>query len=215
MSSVFGGSKSKSSNQAYGSINSSFSPYFSEAGTGIDGINKLLGGDSSGFDAYKQATGYDAAAKQGSQGITGNAAAAGLLRSGSSGKALQNYGDNMQNQYAQSYMGNLFNQANLGFQAGSLVSGAGQQSSSSSKPGIGKFIGQAATGAAMFSDPRLKEDVIHIRTRNDGLRVYNYKYIGEEGRHIGVMADEVPAEFRGPDIDGFMTVNYDKVGELL
>lgn len=218
MSSIFGGSKSKnsSSNQAYGDILSNYGGLQGTAATGTNALSALLGGDASGFNAYKQATGFDAAAKQGSQGITGNAAAAGLLRSGSSSKALQSYGDNIQNQYAGQYMNGLMNQANLGFQAGSLISGAGQQSSgsSSSKPGIGKFIGQAATGAAMFSDPRLKEDVIHIRTRNDGLKVYNFKYKDSEGRHIGLMADEVPAKFRGPDIGGYMTIDYDKAGSL-
>lgn len=147
MSSIFGGSKQKSSssNQAYGNISQAFSPLESTATTGVNALNSLLSGDSSGFDAYKNATGFNAAAQQGSQGITGNAAAAGLLRSGSTGKALQSYGDNLQNQYASQYTNNLMNQANLGFQAGSLISGAGStsQGSGSSKPGIGKFLGTA------------------------------------------------------------------------
>lgn len=156
MSSVFGGSKQKSSssssNQAYGDILQNYGGLQNEATTGTNALNALLSGDASGFNAYKNATGFNAAALQGSQGITGNAAASGLLRSGSTGKALQSYGDNLQNQYASQYTSGLLNQANLGFQAGSLISGAGSTSqssgSSSTKPGISKLIGQ---GMAMYA----------------------------------------------------------------
>lgn len=152
MSSIFGGSKSKSSssNQAYGNILQNYGGLEGTASTGVNALNSLLSGNSSGFDAYKNATGFNAAALTGSQGITGNAAASGLLRSGSTGKALQSYGDNIQNQYASQYINNLMNQANLGFQAGSLISGAGNTASgsSSSKNGIGKFLGAAVSGGA-------------------------------------------------------------------
>jgi|SRR6185312_774402 len=133
---LFGGKKSNTSNQAYGEINSSLSPVMSQAGTGASALSALLGGDATGFNKYKDATGFDASAEAGSRGITGNAAAAGLLRSGSTGKALESYGTGLQNQYAQSYLSNLFNQANLGLQAGQVIGGAGQKSTSSDKPGI-------------------------------------------------------------------------------
>lgn len=141
---LFGGKKSKetsnSYNKSYDQINSTFSPLTGQAATGANALSALLSGDSSGFDKYKAATGFDASAEAGSRGITGNAAAAGLLRSGSTGKALEAYGTDLQNQYAQSYLSNLFNQANLGLGAGQLIAGAGQVSNSTSKssekPGI-------------------------------------------------------------------------------
>lgn len=156
MSKIFGGSKQKStsssSNQAYDYIKNTFSPLTSYAGTGAEGISRLLGGDSSGFDAYKKATGFDGLIQEGSRGITGNAAAGGLLRSGGTGKALVNYGNTMQNQYADNYLQRLLGLSGLGMNAGQLISGAGNVSNSTqtskSKPGLGGLIGGIASGVA-------------------------------------------------------------------
>jgi hypothetical protein len=105
----------------------------------------LLGGDTSGFQSYKDATGFDFMTEQGSRGITGNAAARGLLRSGATGKALANYGNQMQNQYAQNYINQLLGLGQLGLGAGGLLAQAGQTSTSTSKsrskPGLGGLIG--------------------------------------------------------------------------
>lgn len=152
MSKIFGGSKSTStsSNKAYDTINSSFSPLLGNAASGAQSLAALLGGDASGFNAYKKATGFDAIAEQGSRGITGNAAAGGLLRSGSTGKALQDYGTNLQNQFANTYMDRLLAQAGIGFNAGNALIGAGQtsQSKQKSKPGLGGFLGGGLAGIA-------------------------------------------------------------------
>lgn len=133
---VFGGKKSKTSNKAYDQLNSTFSPLEAQAGTGANALASLLSGDASGFNNFKAATGFDGAAEAGSRGITGNAAASGLLRSGSTGKALENYGVGLQNQYSNDYMNHLLQQAQLGLGAGQLISGAGQVTKSSDKPGI-------------------------------------------------------------------------------
>src|SRR3546814_18699817 len=102
MSSLYGGSKQKSSPSitALDSIYKCFSPLFSQATDSANEIGSFLGGDTSGFTRFKKATGFDAASETGSRGITGNAAAGGLLRSGSTSKALQAFGNEMQNQYA-------------------------------------------------------------------------------------------------------------------
>jgi hypothetical protein len=226
MSSIFGGSKSKettrqqSFNQAYPFIQQQFGGLTGAAGTGTNAMQALLSGDTSGFNAFKNATGFNAMAEQGSRGITGNAAAGGLLRSGSTGKALQSFGNNIQNQFADKYLGHQQNIANMGMNAGQLIAGAGQRSegstdkNASEKPGIGKFLGTVASGFAA-SDPRLKEQEKHVFTLPDGLKVYEFKYKGTDGKHIGVMADEVAKlrpEALGPlTADGFMTVNYDLI----
>lgn len=149
MSAIFGGAKKQSTerseNRAFDSVNQAFSPLFGLAGSASDQIGALLGGDASGFNAYKDATGFDFLTEEGSRGITGNAAASGLLRSGSTGKALANYGNQMQNQYASQYMNQLLGLGNMGLQAGSLVTSAGQvseaQSSGREKPGLGGLVG--------------------------------------------------------------------------
>ena len=156
MSSIFGGKKStsqqESGNKAYDYIQSTFAPLTAYAGQGAEGIAKLLSGDASGFNAYKNATGFDQLVEQGSRGITGNAAASGLLRSGGTGKAIANYANDMQNQYAGSYLDRLLGMAGLGTNAGQLITSAGQYSKGSSKsrekPGLGGFIGTIASGGA-------------------------------------------------------------------
>jgi len=221
MSSIFGGSKSKSTqesyNQAYPFIQQTFAPAASQAVTGSNALAQLLGGDPTGFNAYKQATGYDAALEQGSRGITANAAAGGLLRSGGTARALQAFGDQMQQQYAGNYLDRLAQQVQLGTQIGSLIAGAGQrstgQSSSNSKNGMGGFIGSLASGIAA-SDRRLKKNIFKIAELSSGLGLYQYRYIDNSGPHIGVMAQEVAEimpEALGPTIDGYMTVDYSKI----
>lgn len=143
---VFGGSKSKTSNKAYNGINSAFSPLYSQAATGAESLSKLLAGDRTGLEGYKDATGFDWAAETGSRGITGNQAANGLLRSGGTGRRLVEFGEGLQNQYAQSYMDRLLQQAGLGFSAAGATTSAGGVSKSSEKPGIAKFMGQAMSG---------------------------------------------------------------------
>lgn len=153
MGKLFGGSKSSqtSSNQAYGTINNAVAPALGNIATGTNSLNALLSGDTSGFNQYKAATGFDPMAEQGSRGITGNAAAGGLLRSGGTGKALTAFGNQLQQQFADSYFNKLLSQAGLGLQAGNLLAGAGNTSSSKSKskPGLGGFVGTALTGGAL------------------------------------------------------------------
>lgn len=134
--------KSSSSNRAYHTIEQNFGGLQGMAGTGANALSALLSGDTSGFNAYKNATGFDWQAEQGSRGITGNAAARGILRSGPTGEALVNYGNNLQNQFASSYMDRLLQQAGLGFQAGGLLTQAGSTSNSTGgKKGLGSYLG--------------------------------------------------------------------------
>lgn len=218
MSKLFGGSRSKqtSENQAYGDIKNTFNPLTQYAGQGASAISALLSGDASGFNKYKDATGFDFASEQGSRGITGNAAASGLLRSGSTDKALVNYGQGMQNQYANNYIQQLLGLSGLGFNAGNLIAGAGNKSTatSKSKPGLGGFLGQIGAGIAA-SDRRLKTNIKKLGEYADGLGRYAFDYIWGGPRVIGVMADEVQRlrpYALGPVIEGYATVDYSKLG---
>ena len=221
MGSIFGGSKQKSSsssvNQAYPFIQSTYGPLAGiTTKTGLDALNSLLKGDTSGFEAYKSATGYDPQAEAGSRGITANAAASGLLRSGSTGKRLMQFGNQLQQNFADSYFNKLLAQSNLGLGIGNLISGAGSTSTSSgsgsSSPGIGGFV-----GGLLASDRRLKQDITKLYERPDGLSVYSYKYVDGSGPFVGVMAEEVSSlrpEALGPVINGYATVDYSKLGDL-
>lgn len=70
---------------------------------------------------------------------------------------------------------------------------------------------QAGSAAILASDRRLKEDVECIGELDDGLPVYEYRYVWGGERQRGVMADEV-AQYRpwalGPRVGGYATVNY-------
>jgi len=145
---LFGGEKSKESNKAYGDISNAFKPALGYVTQGGDAISQLLGGDATGFNKYKDATGFDWQAEQGSRGITNNAAANGLLRAGSTSKSLVNYGNNIQNTFADNFLTKLLGLAGLGTQAGGVLANAGRVSKSSKKPGLGKFLGTIAAGGA-------------------------------------------------------------------
>lgn len=88
-------------------------------------------------------------------------------------------------------------------------------------PGIGSSIlGGLASGAGMAlaaSDVRVKKDVSKVGELEDGLGVYDFRYVWENETplHRGVMAQEVE-KLRpwalGPTFgDGYMTVDYSKL----
>jgi hypothetical protein len=169
--------------------------------------------------------GYAPAMKQLSENVTGQGAAAGLLNSGSTTKALQSSGAALNNQFANNYLQQLAGQAGLGLGAGQLEVGAGQHSTSqgtgsnSNNSGLfgqmsggGTGIGGILSLASMFSDRRLKTEINRLDTLSDGLGIYSFRYLSDTTkRFIGVMADEV-ARLRpwalGPVIQGYSTVNY-------
>lgn len=229
---LFGGSKetsksqgtSESGNKAYDFLMGAYGDQSKYTGQAGDAISSLLGlggsGDTSGFDNYRNSSGYNFIADQGQRGIVGSAAAKGLLNSGSTAKALVGYNQNLASTYLNQYLEHLFNLSNVGLQSGSILSDAGKYSTSQqtsqskgskSTGGLGKAIG---AGLAIFSDRRLKENIEKLYERDDGLGVYSYNYKGDSIVQTGVMADEV-AFYRpdalGPVVNGYMTVNY---GEL-
>ena len=76
-----------------------------------------------------------------------------------------------------------------------------------------KYAPQIATAATMFSDRRLKSDIVQVGTTNYDLPLYEYTINGSRQR--GVMADEVAkvmpdAVVRHPS--GFDMVDYAKLG---
>lgn len=220
MGGLFGGSKqsSTSSNLNNTALTSALMPSVGGVGDSYNAIKALLSGDTSGFNAFKNAAGYNFAAKQGTQGVLGSGAARGLLRSGATGKGLVSFGQGLANQYLDNYLSKLMGMGQLGLGAAGVLSDSGRVSTqkSSSKNGLGGLVGGLASGIAA-SDPRLKENVIQIGVLEDGLPLYSYNYIwdGEDDRQIGVMADEV-AELRpwaiGPQVGEYLTVDYSKLG---
>jgi len=95
-----------------------------------------------------------------------------------------------------------------------------QTSTSKSSGGIGGLLGGGGAGGAisaiggLFSDIRLKENVKEIGTEK-GHKIYEFNYIGEPERNIGVMAQDVIKTHPDAvimDESGFYKVNYDAIG---
>lgn len=229
MSAIFGGSKSKSqqtsssssSNQAYAPIKNAYMPEATNAFQ--SGAQALQAGLTGGFDAYRANTGVDFWKNLGLKKTAGGFSGRGLYNTGATLKALAGYENGIETASYNDYLQQQAALAGLGLQGGGLVSGAGNVSTSTSQGtssgksnnGMGNFIGSIIGGAAA-SDERLKTDIIKVG-EHEGLGVYKYNYVSGQGPYIGVMAQEVKElypEAMGPEVSGYLTVDYNKLQEL-
>ena len=169
------------------------------------------GGAQAGYNSYLNNAGYAPAMRQLSQGITGQGAASGLLNSGSTAKALQTRGTELNQSFFNNYLQQLAGLSGLGLQAGGLVANTGQKSTGGGPSTAGSIASTIGGIASIFSDRRLKRDIKKLEEYPDGLGIYAFRYVMNTKRVIGVMADEV-ARLRpwalGPDRAGYATVNY-------
>jgi hypothetical protein len=65
------------------------------------------------------------------------------------------------------------------------------------------------------SDIRLKHDIVKLGTLGNGIGIYHFRYTWSDQAYVGVMAQEVQTvmpEAVGRGADGYLRVNYDKVG---
>lgn len=175
-----------------------------------------VGAANSGLQGYYANAGYAPAMRQLSQSITGQGAAAGILNSGSTAKALQSRGTELNQSFFNNYLQQLAGLSGLGLQAGGLVANTGQKSTGNSTGGGPSTFGSIASTiggiASIFSDRRLKRDIELVRREPDGLGIYAFRYIMSKARALGVIAQEVAALrpwALGPMRAGYMTVRYD------
>jgi hypothetical protein len=189
-----------------------------QGGGGAGGAGGAGGLGGSGLQNYLNSSGYNFLLDSGSKAITNNAASRGLLNSGSTLKALNQFGQNLASTKLDNYLGHLADITKISLGAGGLVSDAGQISSgqgSSSTGGLGKFI-----GGILASDPRVKINIEKVGEFADGLGIYEFDYNRDidpslpANRMRGVMADEVE-KLRpwalGPTRNGYRTVNYERL----
>jgi hypothetical protein len=91
----------------------------------------------------------------------------------------------------------------------------GTQKTTSNPGWLNTALGVGGMAASIYSDERLKRDIVHVGTLEDGLPVIDFNYrdgMGlPEGRFRGVRAQDV-ARFRphalGPTVNGYATVDY-------
>lgn len=153
--SLFGGSKQSSSslseNKAYPYLQEAFSPLVSQGNQATSAMANLLGlngtpAQTQGFDNWRASTGYNFGLNQGMNAITGSAAAKGLLNSGSTARALSQFGQDYGATKFGDYLSQLQGLVNPALQAGGIISNAGQTSRSTSKGsssngGFGSVVG--------------------------------------------------------------------------
>lgn len=207
-----------SENTNRGLINSTYGGQMQQ-GTGANNfLSALLTGQGNvegaqgGLANYLQMAGFAPAMRQLSQATTGQGAASGLLRSGTTANRLQTRGAELNNQFTNNYLQQLAGLSGLGLQAGGLVSNAGQRNTGGGPSTLGSIASAAGGIASIFSDRRLKRDITKVDEFADGLGIYEYRYLIGTKRIRGVMADEV-AKLRpwalGSQIAGYATVNYE------
>jgi hypothetical protein len=222
-------SKQESGNYAYGDISGAFKPALGYVTSSGDMMSKLLGlsGDATAqkgaLENFSNSAGMGFLKDQGMDMITSNQAAKGLLNSGDTLKASQQYGQGLASTYLNQMMQNLLGLGGLGLGAGGVMADAGRWSkgeskSSESKGKNGMLPSLISSVAAIpgISDIRAKSDIVHIGTAKDGLKVYEYTINGV--RKTGPMAHEVkelrPWAFIPNFKDGFDGVDYGKLGSL-
>lgn len=211
---------SSSSNTNNGLLTSTYGGTMN-AGTGATNILQALltgGGDqagaNAGLEAYKANAGFAPAMEAMTRGTVGQGASAGILNSGTTARALQSRGADINQGYYNNYLQQLSGLAGQGLQAGGLIANAGQtsQSKGGSPSTLGSIASTVGGIASIFSDRRLKTEIEKVDEFEDGLGIYRYRYLGRVERHTGVMADEVE-KLRpwalGPIVNGYSTVNYE------
>lgn len=140
--------KSTSENQAYGFIEDTYAP---QAQGGVDAFGMLgdalgIGGNpeaaNGAFQNFLNSSGFKNILDQAMRGVTNSMAGRGLLRSGATGKALQDRAAGLGQQYFGNWLNQLSGASQLGQGAGGLITNAGQTSTSTgAKQGFGSLIG--------------------------------------------------------------------------
>lgn len=98
-----------------------------------------------------------------------------------------------------------------------LVNNKFQAETQASQAKMGGLFGLLSGGIGLLSDRRAKTDIVPVGMLDNGLKVYSYRYKGDDVTQIGLMADEVEkaiphAVYEGDD--GLKRVRYDIAVEM-
>ena len=75
---------------------------------------------------------------------------------------------------------------------------------------FGQISGAALAGAQFMSDIRLKKDIKLVGKSPKGIKIYNFKYLGDNKTYQGVMAHQVPQASIANEF-GYLMVDYSKL----
>ena len=126
---------SESKNQAYPFLQGALGDQVGWASKGSNAIADLLGlngsdAQTTGFDNFRNNSGYNFIQNEGIRGINANNASKGLLGSGSALKAISSYSSNLASKFLDSYLSNLSGLSDNGYKAAQILSSAGNTASS-------------------------------------------------------------------------------------
>lgn len=160
---LFGGpsqGKTESGNHAWDAVSESMTPalgYTTQGGSAIGNLLGLNGGaaQTEGLSNFANSGGMKWMQDEANRGINANQSAQGLLKSGSTLKAVQDRQTNIASTYLNSYMDKLFNYSNLGLGAANSMTAAGAWSKGKQEgekkgavQSIAKAIASTQTGGA-------------------------------------------------------------------
>jgi hypothetical protein len=156
---IFGGpekSKSHSYNRNFSEVSDAMEPSLGYVGAGGNAMSDLLGlgggeAQTEGLEKFANSGGMEFLRDQGNNQINSNASARGLLKSGSTIKSLERYGQGLGSTYLNQYMGNLKDLSQIGLGAGGLMSSVGQTSKGSSSGKKEGALSQAIKIAGAFA----------------------------------------------------------------
>ena len=203
----------------------SFTPWASGVGATSDQtfntnwLQSQLGREQTGAATIAQLLGAGGTAAQtgaalGNQGATQIAQGAAMPYTAQTGINADTaqflpYLTSNQQQQAQDYI-NYYGAATANTNAATQAGQANNQYASSIGSGLGSA---AALGTMMyFSDEHMKEDIAPVGKTFDGQTIYRFRYRGQPGTQIGLLAGEVEQIY--PEAvkrmsNGFRAVNYD------
>lgn len=125
----------------YDESKQNLSPYMQTGGQANSGLQRLLGGDYSGFYSSPD---YKAAMQSGGDMLDNSAASRGMLFSGAHQKDLSNFGQQMATQYLGNYRNFLGGTAGMGLDASKSLGAFGADAGSS----IASLLGGAGAARA-------------------------------------------------------------------
>lgn len=179
------------------------------------------------FQNYLNSTGYQFQQAQGQRAVTGAQSAGGLLNSGATLKALQQRGQDIAGGAFQNYLNNLGNLSKSGQEAygtigqAATVGGTSAATNAQQNKKGNLDLGSSIFGSVMkmFSDARLKSNLVLVNEDDHGQRWYRYNYTPEaraafdlpDTPQYGVVAQEVLLTDKADAVsikDGFYRVDY-------
>lgn len=198
--SVFGGSSNKSKqvseNQAYPTLLGLLQGNVGQGNNAMSTMGSLLGlGDpaagKSTLTNFLDSTGFNFLRDQGERGITGSAAAKGLLNSGGTGRALTKFGSDLASTKLNDLFQNLTSLGQYGLNSASTIAAAGQKSTGTSSGSSQNGIFNSLFPGGL-SDARLKHKIKLLGHNSQNLGIYEFEFRAiPDVKHIGVMAQEV------------------------